>query len=61
MIHGVDTLATMFSNLSSVIEAFTKDFLNMLRNLSVCGLDFNKRPKIETYACILDNCLIKNR
>ncbi len=31
MTRGVDTLATMFSNLSGVIEASIKDFLNMLK------------------------------
>lgn len=60
MTHGIDTLATIFSNLSGVIEASTKDFLNMLKNLSLCCFDVSKRPKIETCVGVLDNCSIKN-
>lgn len=61
MTRGVNTLATMFSSLSSVIEASIKDFLNMLRNLFLCCSDVNIRPKMETCVGVLDSCLIKNR
>ncbi len=61
MTRGVDTLATIFSSLSGVIEASIKDFMNMLRNLSRCCSDVSKRPKIETCASVLDSCSTKNR
>lgn len=60
MTRVVNTLATIFSNLSNVIES-TKDFWNMLRNLSLCCSDVSKRSKTETYVGVLDNCSTKNR
>lgn len=57
---GTDTLATC-SSLFNVIEASTNDFLNLPRILSLCSLNVNNKPEIETYAGVLDNCSIKNR
>lgn len=61
MTHDVNTLATIFSSLSGVIKVSIKDFLNILKNLSQCCSDVRKRPKIEIYVGVLDNCFTKNR